>query len=751
MAELEAQREEQRLQATIRKPADANAYQQVTLEGRARRCIAGAEAQRQEVELKAAGDAQRVKISAAAEAEQVKLRAGAEAEHVRVEASARAEATRSVGQAEADATQAKGMADGEAVRAKGMAEAEAIKARADALAENQDAVIGQQLAEKWPEIVEAAAKPFGGIDQLIVLNGAQGLSDALAQALSQGVAGLQMARSLLSGRPGTAATAAATPRLRADQGGGVEGVTNPRGCRPARSVIWHGPTALPPRGLRALGVASVAGGALLACGDGGGEQPDRTRRTARTYGNTTLVRRTAASDAPNVLFIAHRRLQRLARRSSTPTRARGRRNLDALAAECLSFDHAYCAAPMCGPARTAITFGTPPTRTACTTTARASLEAYGELAEGRPRRSSTTSGPPATTRWAPGRSTTVNLPGDGTTTGSPPWYIPGHLRKRPERRPRHATTPTGSRPTTGARSVEASTSPTTMIDFGPSGVSRRPGARREGGRWVCRAAARRCPREPFFLGFGNYIPHEPWRVPKRFFDMHPLEEVVVPRSAPTTWPTSDPTPGTTIIDQDHQFETDQQERPLGGGGPGVPGGDQLRGRPGGPHPGRARIESVRRQHRWSSSGATTGSTWARSSTSRSSRSGNERPACPCCVKVPGRFDHEQHVEPPVSTMDIGPTLAELCGIETRTPYAGASLLPDRRRTRRGPTRRPPITTWQEGNHSVRRGNWRVHPVPDGRAASCTTTAGDPDEFDNLASDPAHRAVIAELDAFLPAD
>jgi uncharacterized membrane protein YqiK len=44
-----------------------------------------------------------------------------------------------------------------------MAEADAIKARADALAENQDAVIGQQLAEHWPQIVEAAAKPFGDI------------------------------------------------------------------------------------------------------------------------------------------------------------------------------------------------------------------------------------------------------------------------------------------------------------------------------------------------------------------------------------------------------------------------------------------------------------------------------------------------------------------------------------------------------------------------------------------------------------
>jgi len=34
---------------------------------------------------------------------------------------------------------------------------------------------------------------------MIVLNGAQGLSEALAQALSQGVAGLQLARNLLGG------------------------------------------------------------------------------------------------------------------------------------------------------------------------------------------------------------------------------------------------------------------------------------------------------------------------------------------------------------------------------------------------------------------------------------------------------------------------------------------------------------------------------------------------------------------------
>ena len=207
VAELEGQREEQRLQATVRKPADAKAYEQTTLsKGNRDARIAQAEAQRQEVELHAAGNAQRVKLEAAAEAERVRLQAGAEADHVRLDAAARAESLRAIGEAEASATQAKGLAEGEAVRARGMAEAESIKARADALAENQDAVIGQQLAERWPEIVAAAAKPFGDIDQMIVLNGAQGLSDALAQAMSQGVTGLQLARSLLAGGSGGSGT-----------------------------------------------------------------------------------------------------------------------------------------------------------------------------------------------------------------------------------------------------------------------------------------------------------------------------------------------------------------------------------------------------------------------------------------------------------------------------------------------------------------------------------------------------------------
>jgi flotillin len=176
VVELEAERTEKQLLVEVRKPADARAYEQVTLARASREAhIHEAEARAREIEVQATADAARVKLAAGAEAERVKLE----------------------GEAEAHAAEARGRADGEALRARGMAEAEAIKARAEALAGHQDAIIGQQLAEKWPEIVEAAAKPFGDIDQLIVLNGAQGISDALAQALSQGVAGLQMARRLL--------------------------------------------------------------------------------------------------------------------------------------------------------------------------------------------------------------------------------------------------------------------------------------------------------------------------------------------------------------------------------------------------------------------------------------------------------------------------------------------------------------------------------------------------------------------------
>jgi uncharacterized membrane protein YqiK len=143
-AELEAERREKALEAEVRKPADAKAYERVTL----------AEAERRAAVAKA--------------------------------------------QAEAEATKINGQAEAESARVRGLAEASAIKARAEALAENQEAVIAQQLAERWPEIVEAGAGVFGNVDNMVVLNGAQGVEDMLAKALTLGGTGLGVARQLLS-------------------------------------------------------------------------------------------------------------------------------------------------------------------------------------------------------------------------------------------------------------------------------------------------------------------------------------------------------------------------------------------------------------------------------------------------------------------------------------------------------------------------------------------------------------------------
>ncbi|MEE1806131.1 flotillin family protein [Streptomyces sp. BE133] len=188
VAELEAQRREQQLQADVRKPADAQAYEKRTLaEGERDARISAAEAKARETELAAVAEANRVKTAALAEAEATKARGAAAAT-----------ATRATGEAEAAAAQAKGLALAEATRAKGLAEAEAIKARAAALAENQEAVVAQQLAEKWPEIVEAGAGAFSSVDHMVLLNGADGMSDMFAKALTMGGTGLGLARQLLA-------------------------------------------------------------------------------------------------------------------------------------------------------------------------------------------------------------------------------------------------------------------------------------------------------------------------------------------------------------------------------------------------------------------------------------------------------------------------------------------------------------------------------------------------------------------------
>ena len=59
-------------------------------------------------------------------------------------------------------------------------------------------MIGQQLAENYADIVSAAAGAFHGINNMTVLNGADGVTQALSTLIGNAGAGISTVRQLLA-------------------------------------------------------------------------------------------------------------------------------------------------------------------------------------------------------------------------------------------------------------------------------------------------------------------------------------------------------------------------------------------------------------------------------------------------------------------------------------------------------------------------------------------------------------------------
>ena len=104
---------------------------------------------------------------------------------------------------------------------------------------------------------------------------------------------------------------------------------------------------------------------------------------------------------------------------------------------------------------------------------------------------------------------------------------------------------------------------------------------------------------------------------------------------------------------------------------------------------------------------------------------------------------------PASLLDVYPTLVELCGLPLNPHLEGLSLVPQLN----DPTTlrdRPAITSSYFGNHSIRSRDWRLISYQDG-ARELYDHRSDPDEFHNLANDPAHQAIWDQLARWLPKD
>lgn len=149
--EREIQRRERELEATIRKPAEAERFRIETI----------AQANRIQIETQAQGNAQKERQEGTAAADVARVQGLAEAEVIRAK-----------GLAEAEAIKAKGLAQAEVIRAEGLAQAEANRAKAESWQYYNQAAIAELLIAALPQIAEKVAAPLSKTDKItIVSNG----------------------------------------------------------------------------------------------------------------------------------------------------------------------------------------------------------------------------------------------------------------------------------------------------------------------------------------------------------------------------------------------------------------------------------------------------------------------------------------------------------------------------------------------------------------------------------------------------
>jgi len=193
LAQHEAELAAQRLEAEVRRPADAEAYRKRTI----------AEADRDRERFATEADAFRKRTIAEADRDQARLAADADAYRQTTTA-----------QADAQATLVRAEAAANAQRATAQAEADANTARANSLRQgNQELIAAEHLVQSLPAIVEAASRGLSGAN-LTVLNGTQGVNDVVAGLVGQGLTILDTLRKVAAipattASPSTAAGPAA--------------------------------------------------------------------------------------------------------------------------------------------------------------------------------------------------------------------------------------------------------------------------------------------------------------------------------------------------------------------------------------------------------------------------------------------------------------------------------------------------------------------------------------------------------------
>jgi arylsulfatase A-like enzyme len=252
--------------------------------------------------------------------------------------------------------------------------------------------------------------------------------------------------------------------------------------------------------------------------------------------------------------------------------------------------------------------------------------------------------------------------------------------------------------------------------------------------------------EPFFLACGLFRPHLPWYVPRRWFDLYPLDQVTLPNVKEDDL-ADVPAIGRRIArpEGDHRKVTEhhQWRKAVQGYLASISFTDWNVGRvldalDKSPHKDDTLIVL------WGDHGWHLGEKlhW------RKFALWEEATHAPLLFVVPGLTQPGGVCLRTVSFADIYPTLKDVCGLpDPPQTLEGVSLRPLLENPNAS-WERPALTTHGRNNHSVRSERWRYIRYRDGTEELYDREA-DPMEWTNLAETPEHTDVKARLARWLP--
>lgn len=250
---------------------------------------------------------------------------------------------------------------------------------------------------------------------------------------------------------------------------------------------------------------------------------------------------------------------------------------------------------------------------------------------------------------------------------------------------------------------------------------------------------------PFFLAIGLHKPHMPWNVPRKYYDMHPLDQIQLPPTQENDL--SDIPPAGIKIARpagDHRqiVESGRWKDAIQGYLAAISYCDAMIGRLMAAYdtsPDRDNTIIVF----WGDHGWHLGEKqhW------RKFTLWEEATRTPLIWVVPGITKANTVCDRTVDLMSIYPTLTDLCGIATPKHIEGRSirsLLIDSQSAWDVPA----VTTYRFGNHAVRTEGWRYIRYVNGDEELYDEKA-DPYEWTNLALDHRFATQKAELRSLLP--